>query len=63
MHCVITQYNRRNEFDHIVIETTGLANPAPIISSFYMDQDLPDRCVCVCVCVCVCARTRVHVRF
>ncbi|KAG1654998.1 hypothetical protein FOA52_008407 [Chlamydomonas sp. UWO 241] len=34
---------RRSEFDHIVIETTGLANPAPIISSFYMDANLPDR--------------------
>eukprot|EP00955_Chlamydomonas_euryale_P113745 366230-Chlamydomonas_euryale.AAC.26 len=29
-------YERRSEFDHVVIETTGLANPAPIISSFYM---------------------------
>jgi len=37
------QHARRNEFDHIVIETTGLANPAPIISSFYMDRDLPDK--------------------
>lgn len=36
-------YDRRNEFDHIVIETTGLANPAPIISSFYADARLPDR--------------------
>jgi G3E family GTPase len=34
---------RRSEFDHIIIETTGLANPAPIISSFYMDANLPDR--------------------
>ena len=38
------QWGRRKEFDHIVIETTGLANPAPIISSFFMDADLPDRC-------------------
>ncbi|KAF5826553.1 CobW/HypB/UreG, nucleotide-binding domain-containing protein [Dunaliella salina] len=36
-------HSRRDEFDHIVIETTGLANPAPIISSFYMDQELPDK--------------------
>eukprot|EP00197_Chlamydomonas_leiostraca_P003811 CAMPEP_0202865320 /NCGR_PEP_ID=MMETSP1391-20130828/5655_1 /ASSEMBLY_ACC=CAM_ASM_000867 /TAXON_ID=1034604 /ORGANISM="Chlamydomonas leiostraca, Strain SAG 11-49" /LENGTH=530 /DNA_ID=CAMNT_0049545149 /DNA_START=14 /DNA_END=1606 /DNA_ORIENTATION=- len=36
-------YDRKGEFDHIVIETTGLANPAPIISSFYMDQSLPDK--------------------
>ena len=38
------QWERRKEFDRIVIETTGLANPAPIISSFFMDADLPDRC-------------------
>jgi G3E family GTPase len=37
------QYDRRDQFDHIVIETTGLANPAPIISSFYMDPALPDK--------------------
>ncbi|KAL6760024.1 CobW/HypB/UreG, nucleotide-binding domain-containing protein [Haematococcus lacustris] len=36
-------YDRRSEFDHIVIETTGLANPAPIISSFFMDRSLPDK--------------------
>lgn len=36
-------YDRRHLFDHIVIETTGLANPAPIISSFYMDPQLPSR--------------------
>lgn len=28
-------WRRKGEIDHIVIETTGLANPAPIISSFY----------------------------
>ena len=38
-------WHRRKDFDHVVIETTGLANPAPIISSFFMDADLPDRCV------------------
>lgn len=36
-------WRRREEFDHIVIETTGLANPGPIISSFYMDKELPGR--------------------
>ncbi len=41
--CVCVQYDRRDEFDHIVIETTGLANPSPIISSFYMDDTLPDK--------------------
>jgi G3E family GTPase len=36
-------WERRDSIDHIIIETTGLANPGPIVSSFYMDQDLPDR--------------------
>lgn len=31
-------------FDHIVIETTGLANPAPVIQTFYADQQLAGRC-------------------
>ncbi|WIA35200.1 hypothetical protein OEZ86_003663 [Tetradesmus obliquus] len=36
-------YERREQIDHIIIETTGLANPGPIVSSFYMDRDLPDK--------------------
>jgi G3E family GTPase len=31
-------YERRGQIDHIIIETTGLANPGPIVSSFYMDR-------------------------
>ena len=26
---------RRDQFDHLVIETTDLANPAPVIQTFY----------------------------
>lgn len=29
---------RRDRFDHLVIETTGLADPAPVIQSFFMDE-------------------------
>ena len=29
---------KRERFDHIVIETTGLADPAPIIQTFYLEQ-------------------------
>ena len=29
---------RRASFDHIVIETTGLADPAPVIQSFFVDE-------------------------
>lgn len=29
---------RRDKFDHIVIETTGLAKPGPVIETFYSDE-------------------------
>jgi G3E family GTPase len=28
---------RREKFDHLVIETTGLADPAPVIQSFFVE--------------------------
>lgn len=31
---------RRNKFDHIAIETTGLADPAPVIQTFFVDEDI-----------------------
>ncbi|KAF5453254.1 hypothetical protein F2P56_028170 [Juglans regia] len=31
---------KKGKFDHIVIETTGLANPAPIIQTFYAEDDV-----------------------
>ena len=34
--------DRKGQFDHILIETTGLANPAPIIQTFYLEPDLLD---------------------
>lgn len=36
-HCRAVQAARRDEFDRIVIETTGLASPAPIIQTFFME--------------------------
>ena len=30
--------SREERFDHLVIETTGLADPAPVIQSFFMDE-------------------------
>eukprot|EP00270_Netrium_digitus_P000641 TRINITY_DN10719_c0_g1_i2.p1 TRINITY_DN10719_c0_g1~~TRINITY_DN10719_c0_g1_i2.p1 ORF type:complete len:475 (+),score=122.33 TRINITY_DN10719_c0_g1_i2:54-1427(+) len=30
--------NRREMFDHIIIETTGLANPAPVIQTFFLEE-------------------------
>ncbi|CAH8353888.1 unnamed protein product [Eruca vesicaria subsp. sativa] len=31
---------KKGRFDHIVIETTGLANPAPIIQTFYAEDEI-----------------------
>lgn len=36
------QKKRRDSFDQIVIETTGLANPIPIINTLMAHQDLMD---------------------
>jgi G3E family GTPase len=33
---------RRDKFDHLVIETTGLADPAPVIQTFFVDEDMQD---------------------
>ncbi|KAJ4851655.1 hypothetical protein Tsubulata_014478 [Turnera subulata] len=33
---------KKGKFDHIVIETTGLANPAPIIQTFYSEEQVFD---------------------
>lgn len=34
--------DKKGQFDHILIETTGLANPAPIIQTFYLEPELLD---------------------
>jgi manganese transport system permease protein len=31
---------RRDKFDHLVIETTGLADPAPVIQTFFVDEEV-----------------------
>ena len=31
---------RRNKFDGIIIETTGLANPAPVAQTFFVDENV-----------------------
>lgn len=35
---------RKNKLDAILIETTGLANPAPVIQTFFVDEDIKDAC-------------------
>ncbi|HHP7230567.1 MAG TPA: CobW family GTP-binding protein [Xenococcaceae cyanobacterium] len=34
---------RRQQFDHLVIETTGLAAPAPVIQTFFVDENIKDK--------------------
>ncbi len=34
---------RRDKFDRILIETTGLADPAPVIQTFFMDEALKEQ--------------------
>src|SRR6266436_2038894 len=36
---------RRERFDHLVIETTGLADPAPVIQSFFVDENMRNQTV------------------
>ena len=34
----------RKDFDHIIIETTGLADPAPVAQTFFVDEDMSALC-------------------
>ena len=34
---------RGDKFDAIIVETTGLADPAPVAQTFFVDQDVADR--------------------
>lgn len=34
---------RRDRFDHILIETTGLADPGPVAQTFFMDDEIKDK--------------------
>jgi G3E family GTPase len=33
---------RRDKFDRILVETTGLANPGPVAQTFFMDDDMKE---------------------
>jgi G3E family GTPase len=35
--------DRRDKFDRIVLETTGLANPGPVAQTFFVDEAMRDR--------------------
>ena len=34
---------RKDRFDGIIVETTGLADPAPVAQTFFMDQDVAEK--------------------
>ncbi|MBM3787736.1 MAG: GTP-binding protein [Acidobacteria bacterium] len=34
---------RKDRFDHILIETTGLADPAPVAQTFFVDDEMKER--------------------
>ena len=34
---------RKGKFDAIIVETTGLADPAPVAQTFFVDEDVSDR--------------------
>ena len=31
---------RRDRFDHVLIETTGMADPGPVVQTFFLDDEL-----------------------
>lgn len=33
---------RSDEFDYVIIETTGVANPAPVVQTFMLNEDIAD---------------------
>ena len=38
-----TLLKRNDHFDGLIIETTGLADPAPIVQTFFVDEDMQDK--------------------
>ena len=36
-------FTKRGKFDHVLIETTGLADPRPIVATFFQEPDIQDQ--------------------
>ena len=34
---------RKDRFDHVIIETTGMADPGPVAQTFFMDEEMKDK--------------------
>jgi G3E family GTPase len=41
--CIEGLMKRKGKFDAILVETTGLADPAPVAQTFFVDQDVADK--------------------
>ena len=35
-------HKKINKFDGVIIETTGLADPAPVVQTFFIDEDIQE---------------------
>jgi G3E family GTPase len=40
--------DKKIQFERVVIETTGVANPGPVAQTFFMDDDVADHFRCRC---------------
>ncbi|KAJ8602150.1 hypothetical protein CTAYLR_003498 [Chrysophaeum taylorii] len=40
---ILTKLARRDDLDGVIVETTGLADPAPVIQTFFVDQTIASR--------------------
>ena len=38
-----TLLQRKDRFDYVLIETTGLADPAPVVQTFFVDEELREQ--------------------
>ena len=42
VRALLTLKDRKKKFDHILIETTGLADPAPVATTFFLNPEIAD---------------------
>ena len=54
MKAIENLMEKKGKFDYILLETTGLADPGPIASMFWLDEGLGSEIYLDGVCMCVC---------
>ena len=42
IHTYLRLFSRKKKLDAIIIETTGLADPAPVAQTFFVDEDIKE---------------------